>query len=90
MLPQRNKCNHCRSYETIAPSIAGSIGTLTTLSIGSAPPASMAMVNLSMAVSIGQIMSNAQAAQHNSQLIQNASTDQCCALIIAVGVASLA
>jgi len=59
------------------------------INIGYAAPLSIGMTYVSMADSISHLMNNAVSAQGNSQVIQNSSVTQTCALIIATGAAEI-
>ncbi len=60
------------------------------LNVGAAAPVSMGLTYMAMANSVSNLMSNAVSAEKFSQIIQNTSVTQCCALIIAVGTAKAA
>ena len=51
---------------------------------------SLVITSYSMANSISLLMENAVQAEANSQVVANASTAQCCAMMISVGVAKAA
>lgn len=70
--------------------MANSVAQMTVLNVAVAPMVAMGMVDISMANSIGNMMANAVSAQQNCQVIENASVTQCCALMIAVGIAQAA
>lgn len=60
----------------------------STLAIGEAPAAAMAMTYVAMADSIALAMQNAVSAQQRGQLIAGAATTQVVAMIIAAGAAA--
>lgn len=60
------------------------------MNVGAAAPVSMGMTYMAMADSISILMNNAVGAEKFSQIIQNTSVTQCCALIIAIGAAGAA
>jgi hypothetical protein len=60
------------------------------INIGTAPPLSMAMVDMALAASIANHMNNAVTAQKNAQIIENTVLTQCCNLIISAGFAGAA
>ncbi len=60
----------------------------SSLAIGEAPAAAMAMTYLAMGDSIALAMQNAVSAQQRGQLIAGAATTQVVAMIIAAGAAA--
>lgn len=58
--------------------------------IGMAPSLAMGMVYVSSGYSIGLLMDNSVQNKALSQLTNNASVDQCCALMISAGAAGAA
>ena len=70
--------------------MANSAAKMTVLNVAIAPVVSLGMVEIAMANSVGNMMANAVSAQQNCQVIENASVTQCCAVMIAIGIASAA
>lgn len=70
--------------------ITDSVSQVVTLNLSAAPMLAMGMTYAAMANSIGNLMGNAVTAEQFSQIIQNTSTTQCCALIVSVGAAGAA
>jgi len=69
--------------------MSNSVTQSSLLNIGYAAPVSMGLTYVAMANSIAKLMSNAVSAEGYSQVIQNSSVTQCCALIIAAGAAEV-
>jgi len=67
--------------------ITDSVTQACALNIGVAAPLAMDLTYVAMAKSIGQLMGNAVTTENFSQVVQNATVTQCCALIISVGAA---
>jgi len=70
--------------------ISSSVTPSLAINVGAAAPLSMGLTYMAMASSVSTLMSNAVSAEKFSQVIQNTSVTQCCALIIAVGAAKAA
>jgi hypothetical protein len=59
--------------------------SIASFHLGQVPSLAMGMVYLSNADSIGLVMSNAVASQHNGRIIANASLSQALVLILSKG-----
>ena len=70
--------------------MAKTIDNVSLLNVAYAPMLSMSMTEIAMANSISNVMGNAVTAQQNCQVIENATVVQCCALMIAAGIAKAA
>jgi hypothetical protein len=60
------------------------------INIGMSPSLAMGMVYVSSGYSMGLLMDNSVRNKALSQLTNNASVDQCCALMISIGAAGAA
>ena len=60
------------------------------VNVGFAPMVAMGFTYAAMSNSIGKVMANAVTCEQNSQMIQNTSVAQCCALMVSIGAAGAA
>ena len=67
-----------------------SVTQVNTINIGVAAPLAMDLTYVAMSKSVGQLMNNAVTTENYSQIIQNTTVAQCCALIISLGAAGAA
>ncbi len=70
--------------------ITDAVSQVNVLNIGVVAVASLGLVEISMAHSLGLVISNAAVGQKSSQILQNAGVTQCCALMISAGAAGAA